>query len=126
MKSSNKLNLAKGSISIILSVIIIFSCFQVLAEEWTVEQKEVWTAVEEYFKFIENGDVESAMLGIHESALFLYSNNSSPYKKNQIRSVNSSWIGFKPTVKLKPISITIFNNNVAIAFYYFHYEITRK
>jgi hypothetical protein len=72
MKQCNRFNLTTVSISVFLGIIIVFSGFQAFGEEWTAEQKEVWEAIEQYNKYIENGDVDSAMALIHENALDLY------------------------------------------------------
>ena len=109
-------------ISIFVCVFILASGFNAIGEEWSAEQKEVWLAIEQYNRYIENGDVASAMALIHENALDLYSDNPSPLNIDQINSSNVRLSSMKPTIEIKPISIAIMSTNLAIAFYYFKWK----
>jgi hypothetical protein len=109
-------------ISTLVGFFILTLSFQASGEEWTTEQKEVWEAIKEYHKYIENGDVDSAMALIHENALDLNYDNPLPLKKNQILSWNLFWSRMKPTIEIKPISIAIINDKLATAFYHFKWK----
>lgn len=112
--------------SIIISTLVVFfivaSGFQAFGEEWTAEQKEVWSVVEQYYSNIDNGDVASTMKLTHEKALELWSDNPSPLKGSQIKAGLDNYASIKPTTKIKPISITVIDHKVANAFYHFKWE----
>jgi hypothetical protein len=112
--------------SIIFSTLICFFIlalsFQTFGEEWTAEQKEVWSVVEQYYSNIDNGDVASTMELTHEKALELFSDNPIPLKGNQIKVGLDKYASVKPTTKIKPISITVIDHKVANVFYHFKWE----
>jgi hypothetical protein len=72
-------------ISTLVVFFIVFSGFQALGVEWTAEQKEVWSVVEQYYSNIDNGDVDSTMALIHDNSLDLFSDKSLPTNKDQVR-----------------------------------------
>ena len=109
-------------ISILACVFIIVSGFQVLAEEWTAEQKAVWSVVEQYYSNIDNGDVASTMVLIHDKSLELFNYNPRTLNKDQIRATYDYYAIIKPTTKVKPISIAVIDHRVANAFYHFKWE----
>ena len=71
MEPFNRWNLLTYSISIILASIIIFIGFQVLAEEWTAEQKEVWTTVEKRWALIIDGNAETLAENLHHERIII-------------------------------------------------------
>jgi hypothetical protein len=127
MKTQKKAFMARAFISLFLCVFIVFWGFQVLAQDWTPEQKEVWVSVQEYWENIKKGDVEAALAGQHDKMLAWFSMNPDPLKKEGIRSQYSRWVSrFKPTfVKLEPLAINIVKN-VANVFYLFKWESANK
>jgi len=127
MKTQKKAFMARVFISLFLCVFIVFWGFQVLAQDWTPEQKEVWVSVQEYWENIKKGDVDAALAGQHDKMLAWFSMNPDPLKKEGIRSQYNRWVNrFKPTfVKLEPLAINIVKN-VANVFYLFKWESANK
>ena len=111
-------------ISILVCIFIGALGFQAFGEDWTSEQKEVWSVVEQYYSNIDNGDVASTMALIHDESLDLFSDKPLPSKKDQIRVAYDELASIKPTTKVKPISIAVIDHSVANAFYYFKWEST--
>ena len=109
-------------INILVGIFILVSGFQAFGEDWTSEQKEVWSVVEQYFSNLENGDVASTMALIHDESLELFTDKSLPKNKNHTRVAYNSWVSIKPTTKIKPISIVVIDHKVANAFYYLKWE----
>ena len=119
MKSIKRFNLATVTISIILVASIVFTGFNALCEEWTTEQKEIWSLVENGWEVLKSGDFKTDMVVRHDKMLVLYSDSPSPYNKSQEGSVVQRWMAsdYKPTsYKLKPIAVNIVED-VAIVFY---------
>ena len=127
MKTQKMAFMARAFISLFLCVFIVFWGFQVLAQDWTPEQKEVWVWVQGYWENIKKGDVEAALAGQHDKMLAWSSMNPDPLKKELIRLELNNWVGrSKPTfVKLKPLAINIVKN-VANVFYLFKWESANK
>jgi len=120
-------------ISILVCIFIIFTGFQALGEELTVEQKEIWTMVENGWETLKNQDFESNMAGRHDKALSLHSDKPTPLSNDQVQSFHKRWMAsdYKLTsYKLKPIAINIIEN-VAYVFHLFSWhseanDLTRK
>ena len=109
-------------ISIVVCIFIVASGFQAFGEDWTSEQKEVWSVVEQYYSNLDNGDVTSTMALIHDNSLDLFSDKSIPLNKDLIQYSYNEWVSIKPSIKVKPISIAVIDHRVANAFYYFKWE----
>ena len=109
-------------VSIVLSVFIVATGFNAFGEDWTAEQKEVWSVVEQYFNNLVNGDVASTMALIHDNSLELFSGKAIPLKKDQIKNEYYGFVNIKPTIEVKPISIAVIDQKVANAFYYFKWK----
>ena len=112
--------------SIIISTLVVFfivaTGFHALGEEWTQEQKDVWSVVEQYYSNIYNGDVAATMALVHDKSLELFSDKSIPLTKDLMEYTYKEWVSIKPTIKVKPISIAVIDHRVANAFYYFQWE----
>ena len=59
MKTIRTNLLVRGAIFLLLCIVIVFWGFQAIGEEWTAEQKEVWTSVQANWETIKKGDVEA-------------------------------------------------------------------
>lgn len=111
-------------ISILIAVSIVSTGYQTLGAEWTQEQKEIWSVIQADWEANKNGDVESTLTCRHEKVLSIYSDNSSLYNKDQIRTQNEYWLNSddRPTFyNIKPIAIGIIDN-VAIVFYWYKWR----
>jgi len=109
-------------ISIVVCFFIVASGFQAFGKDWTSEQKEVWSVVEQYYSNIVNGDVASTMALIHDKSLELFSDKSIPLNKDLLRNEYDVFASMQPTFEVKPISIAVIDHRVANAFYYFKWE----
>lgn len=114
--------------SIIIFTLVVFfivtSSFQAVGEEWTAEQKEIWTMVENGWEYAKNKDFESDMAGKHDNALSLHSDKPTPLSNDQVKSFHEGWMAsdYKLTsYKLKPITINIIEN-VAYVFNLFSWH----
>ncbi len=114
-------------VSIILFGIIFLWNFQVLGQDWTPEQKEVWVSVQGFWGTIKNGDIEATLAGQHEKMLDWWSTNPDPLKEELLQLGYKNLVNqFKPTfVKLEPLAINIVKN-VANVFYLFKWESANK
>ena len=111
-------------ISILIAVFIISFAHQSCGAEWTLEQKEIWSVIQADWEANKNGDVESTLTCRHDKVLSIYSDNSSPYNKDQIRTSNEYWLNgdHRPTsYNIEPIAIGIIDN-VAIVFYWYKWR----
>ena len=112
------------NISILIAVLVISTGYPTLGAEWTQEQKEIWSVVQASWEANKNGDIESTMACRHDKVLSLFSDNPSPYNKDQIRIENEYWLysDHRPTsYNIAPIAIGIIDN-VAIVFYWYKWE----
>jgi hypothetical protein len=112
------------TISIFIAVFIISIGHQTFGEEWTQDQKEIWSVIQADWEANKNGDVESTLTCRHDKVLSIYSYDSSPYNKDQIRTSNQYWLysDDRPTsYNIKPIAIGIIDN-VAIVFYWYEWR----
>ena len=111
-------------IPILIGVCIISTGYQTLGAEWTIEQKEIWSVIQADWEANKSGDVESTLSCRHDKVLSIYSYDSIPYNKDQIRTSNQYWLysDDRPTsYNIKPIAIGIIDN-VAIVFYWYEWR----
>ena len=111
-------------IPILITVFIISTDYQTLGAEWTQEQKEIWSVVQALWEANKNCNVESTLACRHDKVLSLFSNNLSPYNKDQIRTSNVYWLNsnYRPTsYNIEPVAIGIIDN-VAIVFYWYRWK----
>ena len=118
MKTQRKNLVAKVSISLLFCIAIVFWGFQVIGEEWTAEQKEIWKTLESSWETFKLGDVEALMAFYHEGNLEWWSSRTHPYGTDELKLHYKDWFDYdKPvSVELKPIHIRIFGD-FAIVFY---------
>jgi ketosteroid isomerase-like protein len=114
---------AKVFISLLFSGVIIFLGFQVSAETWTAEQKEVWESVEAGWELIVKGDIESLAEIAAEGFLEWWPNDPSPFGKEYMKGKYKRWFdGNKPvSYELKPVAINIIGD-VANVFYFYKWN----
>ena len=110
--------------SILIAVFIISTSYPTFGAEWKQEQKNIWSVVQALWEANKNCNVESTLACRHDKVLSLFSNNLSPYNKDQIRTSNVYWMNsdYRPTsYNIEPIAIGIIDN-VAIVFYWYRWE----
>ena len=118
MQTTRAMLKTRISISILLCGILVVWSSQVLGQEWTDEQKEVWKMIEAYFEKLIRGDVEAIMTANHEGNLEWWTNQKQPYGKNSLRSLYKSWFDYDKPIRyeLEPLNINIVGD-VAVVFY---------
>ena len=118
MKTQRKNLVAKVAISLLFCIAIVFWGFQVIGEELTETQKEVWKVVETEWEYFKQGDVEAVLTGGHDDSLTWWSSRAIPLGKSAIRLSYQDWFDLDKPVsyELKPLNIHIFGN-VANVFY---------
>jgi Domain of unknown function (DUF4440) len=124
MESRIRVNLKIAKVPLYIAILMVFFGFQVFAEEWSAEQKEVWSHVEKYWESVERGNVTSAMSDFHEKSFMWSEGDPSPLKLDLIWKQHSRWLRYAtPTShELKPLIINIVNGSVANVFYYYKFE----
>ncbi len=123
MKTKGTYSMARVSVSIILCGMIVFWSFQAIGEEWTEEQKEVWTSVQTNWETIKKCDVEAALALKHDDMVAWYGSMPEPLRKEHMKQSYINWFNYDKLIsyKLRPLTINIFNN-VANVFYLYKYE----
>jgi len=113
----------KFFISLFLCGVIVFWGFQSMGEEWTAEQKEVWTSIQTNWETIKKGDVEAALALKHDDMVAWDGSNPEPLRKELMMQSYINRFNYDRLVsyKLRPLTIHIFNN-VANVFYLYKYE----
>jgi hypothetical protein len=115
--------MARISVSIVLFSMIVFWNFQVFGQEWTAEQKEVWTSVQANWETFKQGDVEAALAMKHNDMVSWSLSHPEPLRKEHLKQSYINWFNYNKPVsyKLRPLTITIVNN-VANVFYLFKWN----
>jgi uncharacterized membrane protein YwzB len=123
MKTIRTNLIVKVAIFLLLCIVIVFWSFQAIGEEWTAEQKEVWTSVQANWETIKKGDVEAALAMKHDDMVAWYNSNPEPLRKELMKQSYLNWFNYDKLVsyKLRLLTINIFNN-VANVFYLYKYE----
>jgi ketosteroid isomerase-like protein len=106
-------------ISIFVCVFIVTSGYSALGEEWTAEQKEVWTLVESYWEFCKQGDVKALFANYYTMDSYEWlAEEEYPLEKKEMKPKLQQWFSYdKPiSYELNPINIHIVAD-VAIVFY---------
>jgi hypothetical protein len=108
-------------ISIVLGFVFAFSVlgFQVYAEEWNDEQKEVWNNIQVGWENIKRNDAEALMAGIHPNAVIWWSTTTSPHRAELLQHTYEKWFSWDKSVssELQPLRIEIYDNVAIIAYY---------
>ncbi|MEN8245448.1 MAG: nuclear transport factor 2 family protein [Thermodesulfobacteriota bacterium] len=107
-------------ISILVCIFIMATGFQVVGEEWTPDQKEVWDTLVADIENFKTGDVEKVMEARHDDFVGWFGNKRSLYGKTGARTYYKGWFGWDAPKKanLEPVKIFIIGN-VANAYYTF-------
>ncbi len=123
MKTIRTNLIVRVAIFLLLCIIIVFWGSQSIGEEWTAEQKEVWTSVQANWETIKKGDVEAMLALKHDDIAAWYDGYPEPLRKELMVQSYINWINHNKIVsyKLRPLTINIFNN-MANVFYLFKYE----
>jgi ketosteroid isomerase-like protein len=105
---------------LIVLCITLFSSAQLLGQEWSAEQKEVWKNVETYWDLDSKEDLEGFMSYFHDDYSGWYNLNPLPGDKAKARKFITH--GYKTTETMihdiQPVAINI-HGNVAIVQYYY-------
>jgi len=125
MKTQGKSLMIRITISLLFCVVIVFCSFQVYAQEWTDEQKEVWKTAKSFFEYIAQGDLEgiSALLG--EDSLSWLSNQAVPWGHEPMIQLYEGWFEYETiSYELYPRNIHIVGD-VAVLFYVWKWKGTK-
>ncbi len=123
MKKHRTKLFAKTLFSLLFSGVIVFCGFQVSAEEWNEEQKEVWKSVEAGWKLFVKGDIDAIAAIAVEGYLEWWPNDPNPFGKNYMKGKYKRWFdGNKPvSYELKPVALNIIGD-VANVFYFYKWN----
>ena len=109
---------------IFCSFIIVLFCSSVIySQEWTKEQKEVWSVVEKSWSAWQSGDAMETLSSIHENYQGWSNEQPLPVNKKQI-STMYEWMAANSKVDyfmLNPARIAIVKD-VAVVHYYFSFS----
>ena len=108
------------AISVLICMLILASGFNALAEEWTAEQKEVWTTVEKRWALIIDGNAETLAENLHEDALIWWPQNAYPSPKKVMEGQYKEWFRLNQPLsyELKPVAINVVGNISTVCFYF--------
>ena len=106
------------SISILVCVFIVASGFQAFGEEWTAEQKEVWTVLITNIENFKTGDVDKIMEGLHDDFILWWNDMPIPVEKELAFYRYRAWFKYDipKNWEIEPLTIKIIGN-VASVFY---------
>ena len=123
MKKKGTNLFAKVFTSLFFSGVFLFWVVQVSAEEWNIEQKEVWKSVEAGWELFVKGDIEAIAAIAAEGYLEWWPNDPNPFGKNYMKGKYKRWFdGNKPvSYELKPVALNIIGD-VANVFYFYKWN----
>ena len=113
--------------TIILCGIMLIWSLPAIGQEWTAEQKEVWSVLEKRWEKMQEGNYGFIINGIHEDALMWMHDKNTPFNKPTVTSVYERWIYWARPVKyeIKPYSIQVFGD-IANVMYAYKWEAEKK
>ncbi len=99
--------------------ITFFCAFQASGEEWTAEQKEVWSLVQAAWENFKNSDVESVVQNAPKNAVTWWGSEASPYRWEELKTAYQRWFRFEKIInsELLPLRIEIFDDVAVVAYY---------
>jgi ketosteroid isomerase-like protein len=108
-------------ILIAVTLFFMFTVSNVLGEELTPAQKEVWKVVEAAWASFQRGEIDAT--NVTEDNLEWWAKRAKPRGGEILKANYEGWLNYdKPvTYELKPINIQI-SGDVAIAYYKFHWK----
>jgi len=107
----------KAFISLFLCVFIVFWGFQVLAQDWTPEQKEVWSMQKKAWDLWKKGEMDAFKSLFHEDCVIWYSK----YGVHRVKADLSNWPSWIESFDLQP-SVVKVSGDVAIIRYISNFE----
>ncbi len=104
---------------LILFGITFFCAFQASGEEWTAEQKEVWSLVQAAWENFKNSDVESVVQNVPDNAVTWWGSVASPHRTEELKTAYGRWFIFEKVTnsELLPLRIEIFDDVAVVAYY---------
>jgi ketosteroid isomerase-like protein len=123
MKKKGTNLFAKVFTSLFFSGVFLFWVVQVSAEEWNIEQKEVWKSVEAGWELFVKGDIDAIAAIAAEGYLEWWPNDPSPFGNDYMNAKYKRWFdGNKPvSYELKPVALNIIGD-VANVFYFYKWN----
>jgi len=123
MKKKGTNLFAKVFTSLFFSGVFLFWVVQVSAEEWNIEQKEVWKSVEAGWELFVKGDIDAIAAIAAEGYLEWWPNDPSPFGNDYMKAKYKRWFdGNKPvSYELKPVALNIIGD-VANVFYFYKWN----
>ena len=114
------------SILIVLCITLLSST-QLFGQEWSEEQKEVWTTVENWSQAWADGDYNKIQSFIAEDYRGWNENSHAPFTKKEDQPWAKRWLQNNKTVvfSLYPFAIDI-HGDIAIVFYSLHTILEQK
>ena len=95
------------------------------AEDWSPEQKEVWSVIENRWENIKQGDYKAFEASVHDDAIVWWGRNALPLQKDLIMGNYQRWItrtAFRPeTYQLELFAIQIIGD-IANVFYSYNWK----
>ncbi len=129
MKTQKRVHQTSVFLSLFLCGIIVFWGIQVSAEEWTEAQKEVWSAIENRWDTLKQGDLDTIEAGMHDDVIGWSNRLDTPVRKALIMggySLLFSDANRRPvTYELIPYAIQIFGD-IANVFYTYKWKAESK
>ena len=107
----------KAFISLFFCVFIIFWGFQVLAQDWTPEQKEIWSMQKKEWDLWKKGDMDAFKGLFHEDCVIWWSKYGNHWTKAGLEN----WPSWIESFDLQP-SVVKVSGDVAIIRYISNFE----
>ncbi len=117
MKSRIRVNLKIASVPLLVAIVIFSFGFQVFAEEWSAEQKEVWNVLLADIENFKKGDVQKIMDERHDDLVIWWNTRPEPFDKELAPYRYSAWFKYDipKNWELNPLTIKISGNIAIIA-----------
>ena len=127
MKTKGTSLVARVAFSLLLCGIMVFWSIQAFGEEWTEAQREVWSAIENQWDKIKQGDLDGIEASLHDDAQLWFNSKDTPLRKVIIMGAYILWLkNAKPvTYELTPFSIQIFGD-IANVFHFYKFKAESK
>jgi hypothetical protein len=127
MKAQKKIHRSIVFTSFIIFGFILSFGFQVYAEEWNAEQKEVWSVIEAGWEKVKNQDAEAMVGNVPDNAVIWWSGGTAPHRVELLKGAYERWFSYEKVTgsELQPLRIEIFDN-IAIVAYYASYKSDKR
>lgn len=116
-----------GVRTLVFLAIVFVVMSPVVAQEWSAEQKEVWSGEVAYWKAVADRDLASVLAYTHDSYRGWYFGSALPGSKE---GVKAEWSHSFPATKVfyhevKPVAILV-HGNTAVVHYILSYHVTNE